>query len=374
MPISIRDLLILSHIPGIGSNRLRALVNHFGDPHAVGSASARQLIRVEGIERKTALAVVSFFQGRASEAAERFASDQIARINGLGGRIVSYWDSDYPSNLKRIYDPPPLLFVRGEFTEVDSSSIAIVGTRNPSPYGTGLAERFATGIARLGLTVVSGLARGIDSTAHVATLRAHGRTIAVIGSGVDVIYPAENKPLAERIAEQGAVVSEYEMGAKPDAVNFPRRNRIISGMTLGTLVVETGHEGGAMITATTALDQNREVFAIPSAVTERRASGTNRLIKEGKALLTESVDDILGELGPRIKSLLKDRAAVPFEPPQDLTLFERRLYDVVNEDPVHIDLLAERAGLSASETLVHLLSLEFKGIVRQLPGKMFHRK
>ncbi len=145
-------------------------------------------------------------------------------------------------------------------------------------------------------------------------------------------------------------------------------------MTLGTLVVETGHEGGAMITATTALDQNREVFAIPSAVTERRASGTNRLIKEGKALLTESVDDILGELGPRIKSLLKDHAAVPFEPPQDLTLFERRLYDVVNEDPVHIDLLAERAGLSASETLVHLLSLEFKGIVRQLPGKMFHRK
>jgi len=373
MPVNIRDLLILSHIPGIGSNRLRALVNHFGDPHEVGRASAHQLIRVEGIERKTALAVVSFLRGPAAGAAERFANDQISRIDKLGGRIVSFWDPDYPSNLKRIYDPPPFLFVRGEFREADGSSIAIVGTRNPTPYGTGLGERFASDLARLGLTVVSGLARGIDTTAHAAVLRSHGRTIAVIGSGVDVIYPAENKPLAERIVEQGAVVSEYEMGAKPDAVNFPRRNRIISGMTLGTLVVETGLEGGAMITATIALDQNREVFAIPSAITERRVSGTNRLIKEGKALLTESVADILGELGPRIKALLKDRAAASPEPPQDLTLFERRLFDVMDENPAHIDLLAGRAGLSASETLVHLLSLEFKGIVRQLPGKMFLR-
>jgi len=221
---------------------------------------------------------------------------------------------------------------------------------------------------RMGLRVL------LESMDYDPRFSARGRTIAVIGSGVDVIYPPENKPLAGRIVEQGAVVSEYEMGAKPDAVNFPRRNRIISGMTLGTLVVETGHEGGAMITATTALEQNREVFAIPSAVTDKRASGTNRLIKEGKALLTESVDDILGELGPRIKALLNDHAAASFEPPHDLTLFERRLYDVMTEDPVQIDLLAERAGLSASETLVHLLSLEFKGIVRQLPGKMFNRK
>jgi DNA processing protein len=266
-----------------------------------------------------------------------------------------------------------MLFVRGGFSEIDNSSIAIVGTRCPTPYGTRMAERFAAGLAKLGLPVVSGLARGIDTSAHRAALREGGRTIAVIGSGVDVIYPSENKSLADHIVAHGAVVSECDMGAKPDAVNFPRRNRIISGISLATLVVETAPEGGAMITAGTALDQNREVFAVPGAVGESGRSGTHRLIKEGKALLVESIDDIIAELAPRLRNVVA-MAALPEKPPQpDLNLFERKLYDALGDDPLHIDVLAERTGLVPSDALVQLLSLEFKGVVRQLPGKMFAR-
>jgi DNA processing protein len=299
---------------------------------------------------------------------------QLARLNKVDARVVTFWDREYPSHLKKIYDPPPFLFVRGEFDERDSASIAIVGTRNPSPYGVHTAEQFATELARLGLTIVSGLARGIDTIAHRATVKAAGRTIAVIGSGVDVIYPPENKPLAERIFDQGAVVSEFVMGAKPDAGNFPRRNRIISGMTLGTLIIETGVDGGAMITASTALDQSREVFAIPSAVSAKRKSGTNFLIKDGRALLTETIEDILTELAPRLKGVLKDRGTVAPEAPADLTLFEKQIYDALQDEPVQIDVLAERAHMPTSDALVHLLSLEFKGAVRQMPGKMFLRR
>jgi len=287
---------------------------------------------------------------------------------------VSLWDSEYPSNLKKIYDPPIALFTRGTFDAKDAYSIAVVGTRDPTSYGVHVAERFATDLARKGLPVVSGLARGIDTAAHGATLRAHGRTIAVIGSGIDRIYPSENGPLAERITHSGAVVSEYEMGAKPDAVNFPRRNRIISGIALATIVVETGIEGGAMITATTALDQNRDVFAIPFAINDKRKSGTNLLIRESKAMLVECVDDILAELAPRLRGIISSPSPVQREAPVELSLFERRIYDVLPDDtPVHIDALAQRSGLSTSDTLVHLLSLEIKGIVRQTPGKMFSR-
>jgi DNA processing protein len=362
---------MLSQIPGIGCLRLRNLVDHFGEPQALASASVRQLCQVEGVDRRAALAIAQFARGNAAQAAGALADEQLRRLARVSGRIITIWDDEYPAHLEKIYDPPPFLFVRGNFIPVDDSSIAIVGTRTPTPYGGMVAERFAVGLAREGLTVVSGLARGIDTAAHAATLRAGGRTIAVIGSGIDVIYPAENKPLAGRVSEHGALVSEYLLGAKPDAMNFPRRNRIIAGISLGTLIVETGVEGGAMITATMALDQNREVFAIPSALHEKRISGTNRLIKEGKALLTESVDDILAELSPRLKGItprLPTRAA---HIQQDLTLFERRIYDAMDERPLHIDELASRTGLATGDTLVHLLSLEFKGAVRQMAGRMF---
>lgn len=370
-PFAPRDLIILSRIPGIGCLRLRNLVDFFGDPPALARASVRQLSRIEGMDLKTALGIVRFHRGMEVEAAGVYAEEQLRRLARVSGRVVTFWDGDYPECLKKIYDPPPFLFVRGGFAPIDNASVAIVGTRTPSPGGCVLAERFAAGLAGRGLTVVSGLARGIDTVAHCAALKAGGRTIAVIGSGIDVVYPAENAPLARRAAERGALVSEYMMGAKPDAVNFPRRNRIISGIALGTLIVETGIEGGAMITAMTALDQNREVFAVPSPVNGRRPSGTNRLIKEGKALLTESVEDILSELAPRLGDLCPAVPRPPVPTFHELSLFERRIVDVMEGEPLHIDQLAARAGLATGDTLVHLLSLEFKGVVRQMAGRMF---
>ncbi|HTO93882.1 MAG TPA: DNA-processing protein DprA, partial [Bacteroidota bacterium] len=302
--------------------------------------------------------------------AARFADDQRERSEKAGARAVTLWDPAYPPSLRNIYDPPPLLFVRGTLREEDSSAIAVVGTRRPSPYGLLMAERFALALAGLGLPVVSGLARGIDSAAHAASVRSGNRTLAVIGSGIDIIYPAENRGLAEKIAMCGAVLTELPFGSKPDAANFPRRNRIVSGMSLATLVIETPPGGGAMITAGMALDQGREVFAVPSAVSTAKRSGTNLLIKEGKAKLTESVDDILEELAPRLSRFPRRS---PGANAADVTLFERTLLDAIGEDPVHVDALAARARMAVPDALVHLLSLEFKGAVRQMPGKRFVR-
>jgi DNA processing protein len=298
---------------------------------------------------------------------------QLSRLNKSGGRIVTFWDADYPANLKRIYDPPPYLWILGTLQPRDASGLAIVGTRSPTPYGIQVADRMSAGLASLGLPIVSGLARGIDTAAHGAAVRVGGRTIAVIGSGIDVIYPPENRGLSQSILREGAIISEFEMGTKPDAVNFPRRNRLVSGIPLGVLVVETGPEGGAVITAHLALDQGREVFAIPSPVREGVRSGTNSLIREGKALLVESPDDIISELSPRLGISIGggDRNIARTQP--DLTLFERRVHDALGETPTHVDEISSRAGLSPSDTLVHLLTLEFKGVVRQMAGKLFAR-
>ena len=373
MEIDVRTILTLSTIPGIGPNRLRALVTHFEDPAAVAKASAKQLAAVDGIEKKLALAIVSFFRNSGPAKARRFVDGQLSRLNKVDGRLLTYWEKEYPAYLKKIYDPPPFLFVRGNFTDNDTCSIAIVGTRSPSAYGTQMTERFSSALAKLGLPIISGLARGVDTSAHSAALKAGGRTIAILGSGVDVIYPPENKHLCERIIAQGALASEFVMGTTPDAGNFPRRNRIISGIAIATLVVETGIEGGAMITATTACDQNRDIFAIPSAVNDKRRSGTNLLIKQGRAILTESVDDIVAELGPRLRNVLGVRKEFKREAPPDLTVFEQHVYDTLGDEPIHIDAVAEQARLSISDALVQLLSLEFKGAVRQMPGKMFVR-
>ena len=371
--ISIFDLLVLSSIPGVGSGRLRMLISRFETIEDLSSASPKEISGIDGFSKNLALQVTHFLKGSLRDEAQKNAEQQLSRINKIGGKIIPWWDHSYPDLLKKIYDPPAYLYIHGEFAESDAYAIAIVGTRSPTAYGIAMTERFGYEIALKGITVVSGLARGIDTIAHQSALKAGGRTIAVIGSGLDRMYPPENKSLAERIVEQGAVISEFPMGAKPDAVNFPKRNRIVSGLSLGTLVIESAIDGGALITATTALDQNREVFAVPGNINSKRSHGVNHLIKNGRAKLVESFEDIAAELQVKLRPILQ---AIPGERPKplpDMTLFEQSIYNLLNEQPRQIDSISEESSLSISDTLVNLLNLEFKGLVKQLPGKMFIR-
>lgn len=371
--LSVFDLLVLSQIPNVGLNRLRLLTAEFDSFSGIAGASVRDIAAIGGFGKKLATQTAYFFRNAKFDAARRHAEQQLSCLNKIEGTIITFWDRSYPEILKKIYDPPILLFARGTIDRRDNYSLAIVGTRTPSEYGSAMSERFSREFSRLGITVVSGLARGVDTRAHQAALKAGGRTLAVIGSGIDVIYPPENKSLAGRIAENGAVVSEYEMGAKPDAMNFPRRNRIISGLSLGTLIIETDLGGGAMITATTALDQDREVFAIPGMITARRSRGCNALIKDGRAKLVESLDDILVELSTKLKPLIKSSPQEEGHARPELTPAERKVLNVFGDSPLHIDAIAELAEFSISDTLVTLLSLEFHGEIRQLPGKIFSR-
>lgn len=371
--INVKDLLILSCIPGIGHNRLRSLVTHFKNSTDALNSSAREIINIEGFNKKLAVTISAFKKSGDYHKAEQYAVHQLSKMNKSDGRIITLWDDEYPDLLKKIYDPPCYLFIKGNLKKEDKYSIAIVGTRNPSTYGVTMTEKFTQELARLGITIVSGLARGIDSVAHSSALKVGGRTIGVTGSGIDVIYPPENKNLYSRIAQSGGVISEYAMGTKPDAGNFPRRNRIVSGMTLGTIVVETGIDGGAMITANTALDQNRDVFAVPGLITDVRALGCNTLIRDGRAKLITSVDDVLSELSTKLKPLFREVTKHEKKLDISLSLFEKKIYDVLNDEPIHIDLLAGKSDMPTSDALVNLLSLEFKGLVKQLPGKMFVR-
>ena len=370
---SVFDLLLLTQIPGIGPNRLRVLVSRFGEPSNIFSAAAKELSQVEGFSKKLASEVTGFLKSDKLDDAKQFAERQLSKLNKAEGKIITFWDKQYPELLKRIDDPPVMLFMKGELDEMDSYSLAIVGTRMPSTYGTAMAEKFSEDLSRLGITIVSGLARGIDTTSHFAAIKSGGRTIAVIGSGIDVIYPPENKKLSEQLICQGALISEFPMGAKPDAVNFPRRNRIISGLSLGTIVIETDVDGGAMITAAMALNQNREVFAVPGNLDSKRSKGCNVLIKNGQAKLVESVEDILTELASKLRPILKKSDKIAPKPAVELTLFEQNIFNALSEVPLHIDVITEKTALSTAEALVQLLNLEFKGLVKQLPGKMFIR-
>ena len=357
-------LIALSLVPGVGPGRIRALVAACGSATAVLAASRRALAEVPGIGPRTAAAIAGF-----DDFAE--VDKQMRRAEQSRAVLVPSWDVRFPRLLREIYDPPVFLWMRGDLLSADERAIAIVGTRRASDYGRRLAETFATGLAERGFTIVSGLAYGIDVVAHRAAVNAGGRTLAVLGSGVDRIYPARHTRLAQAIEQQGAILSEYPLGAAPDAPNFPRRNRIISGLSLGTLVVEAFETGGALITARLAVEQNREVFAIPSAVHSLSGIGTNRLIQRGHARLVLSVDDILDELGLLQPGLAE--TAPPRPSAGDLPPIEQQLYAALEAEPKHIDAICAHTGLDASTALVYLLSLEFKGLVRQLAGKQFHR-
>lgn len=358
-----RALVALSLVPGVGPGRVRALLAAFGRAEAVLATPVSRLVRAEGVGRQTAEAIRAWDDWGAADA-------QFRRAEAVGARLVAFADAEYPDLLRRIYDPPAYLWVRGHLTEADALAVAIVGTRRASEAGRRAAEAFARDLAEAGATVVSGLAYGVDVAAHRAALAAGGRTVAVLGSGVDRIYPSRHGPVVRQILDEGAgaLVSEFPLGTAPDAANFPRRNRIVSGMSLATVVAEAHEAGGAQLTAALALEQNREVFAVPASVFSE-GQGTNRLIQRGHAALAVSAADVLAAIAPQAG--IAPPAAPPA--PAPLTGVEKRLVDVLGPEPRPLDAVCDAAGLDASTALVYLLQLEFRGVVRQLQGKQFYR-
>ena len=358
----IHSLLLLTSVPGIGSFRIRKLISHFNSPSAVLKAHPQAIAKVAGIDKILAQNV---FKKNEPD----FADYQIQTCRKLNINILTFFDEQYPAVLKEIPDPPIILFIKGTIVPEDFISLGVVGTRMPSDYGRRATEKLTRELVRSGFSIVSGLARGIDTVAHQTCVKLGARTLAVLGSGLDIIYPPENKNLARSIIDNGAVITELPCGSKPDAVNFPKRNRIISGLSLGILVVEAGEKSGALITATSALNQNREVFAVPGNLFSLRNLGSNRLIKEG-AKLVQSIDDILVEFEGRLKPLILEKSNFKTQP-KDLSESEKKIWDVLSDKPVHIDLIAQQTGISTPEVLSILLTLELKNIVIQQSGKMF---
>lgn len=341
-------------VKGIGPMKVRALLDHFGDLEAAWFADASDL-RQAGIDRR---ALKSLLKVRS----QLDLDAELERLAGHHIRALTWQDPDYPSHLLQIPDPPPVLYLRGRLTPEDDWAVAVVGTRRASAYGKTVTERLVTDLAVNHVTIVSGLARGIDGEAHQAALKAGGRTIAVLGCGLDLIYPPEHHRLARDILENGAIVSEYPLGTRPEAGNFPPRNRIISGLSLGVLVVEAGLKSGALITADYAADQGRDVFAVPGNLFARSSVGTNRLIQDGAKLVT-GAEDVLEELNlMMVAQQVEVRAVVPE------TEAEALLLRYLSLDPVHVDEIALRAGLPIADVTSNLALMELKGMVRQEGG------
>ncbi|MBC8264226.1 MAG: DNA-protecting protein DprA [Anaerolineales bacterium] len=334
--------------------KFRALLNHFGDLEEAWRADAREL-KEAGLDQR---ALSNFMTMRSTISLD----GEMEKIERQGAKVLTWDDPAYPPRLLNIYNPPPVIYVKGDILEEDQWAVAVVGTRVATVYGKEVARQIAGGLARNGLTIVSGLARGIDSEAHRAALDAGGRTIAVLGSGVDVIYPAESRKLAQAVINRGALVSEYAMGVQPEASNFPPRNRIISGLSLGVVVVEAGERSGALITADFALEHGREVFAVPGNIFRKKSMGTNKLIQQGaKPVL--SVEDILEELN---LTMVSQQAEVRAVVPENET--EAALLEYITADPVHVDEIGQKSGLPISQVSSTLALMELKGMVRQVGG------
>jgi len=325
-------------VDGIGVGRIKNLLAKFHSTDKVLSASVNELMDVDGLSLNLAQRIQRINDHRSE--IENILNDELESLFKINGSLITLWDSEYPTLLRKIYDPPILLYTRGKFNDSDDYSIAVVGTRQPTNYGKIQAEKIVSDLADQKITIVSGMARGIDSIAHRTALKNKSRTIAVLGSGLNVIYPPENKKLYDEISESGVVITEYSLDTKPDAVNFPKRNRIISGLSLGCVVIETGITGGAMQTAALALDQGREVFAIPGNLGIRQSEGTNLLIQRGEAELIRSAEDILIELELKLKPVIGKN--IP-RPDIELNLFEEQILTHLNNEPLQIDLLASKA-------------------------------
>jgi DNA processing protein len=357
--------LALGLVPGVGSILIKRLLDRFKTPEAVFRAPIKELLKIEGLGAKVAGEIQ---RGPLEEGVRR----EFSLLEEVGGKVITLKDDDYPKRLKDIYDPPALLYMRGELRSEDELAIAIVGSRKTSPYGRWFTEKIGQELALHGITVVSGMARGIDSVAHKGALQGGGRTIAVLGCGVDVIYPSENRNLFYQIIERGAVLSEFPMGSPPEGGHFPRRNRIISGLSLGAVIVQASAKSGSLITAGYALEQGREVFAVPGNVGAEGSRGTNRLIKEG-AKLVDSTEDILEEILPQWKRG-KETTPPAGTPVPDLSGEEKALYTLLGETPLHIDAIIRETQLDPGKVSSLLLNLELKGLIDQWPGKCFSKK
>ncbi len=355
--------IALSLIEDIGPVMAKRLINIFQKPERIFNATEHELRDIEGIGDKRIKAIREFRRWKDVE-------ETIRRCRDLDISIITLNDPVYPENLKNINDPPSVLYIRGSPQERDRYAVAIVGSRRPTEYGRRVAEKLSRDLAELGITIVSGLARGIDTVAHSGSLKSGGRTIGVFASGLDRVYPPENKGLVRRIMEGGYVVSEFPPGTPPNRENFPRRNRLISGLSLAVVVVEAGAESGALITAATGLDQGREIFAVPGSILSKNSAGTNNLIKRGAKPVT-SVEDIIEELAPALKGLsgYKKRKEKVWE--LEFTDKERDIIKIITEEPLHIDDIARRSKRPVSEVAAILLDLELKGVVRQIEGKRF---
>ena len=368
------EWVALSLTPGLGPTRSRKLVERFGNPEAVFRASLTEL---EGAGIK-AVSAQSVATGKSAE----LAREEIARAAAAGATLLSVEDDLYPRRLKEIYDPPLILYVRGNPEVLIQPGIAMVGTRHPTPYGSGMAERLACDLAAQGLVIISGMARGVDTASHRGAIAAKGKTIAVFGTGIDVIYPKENSRLSEQIlALGGALITEFALGTFAAPQNFPIRNRILSGMSVGVLVVEAAEYSGTRITARLALEQNRDVFAVPGNVTNKNSWGPNTLIKQG-AKLVATWEDVWEDLPTEVKLALtrpaspesQSASSAPLFPDDGLPPHEKRILSLLKADEAkHIDELVEKleTEMSPSEIFAALFELELTGKVRQMPGKNF---
>ena len=363
---TLRDMLSLMSAPRVGTVKLGKLLKKFGDPAGVLSAGYERLADTNLLKADQ----IDWITG--SRWDEGLIDRQLEAMAETSTRGMFIWDDDYPEWLRQIYDAPPLLFVRGDPSRLAATCVGIVGTREPTSVGRNAARDIASELAAAGICVVSGMALGIDAAAHEGALEAGGATCAVLGSGVDILYPQQNEKLAARIMERGCIISEYRMGTPPEARNFPRRNRIISGLSRGVLVVEAPRKSGALLTAGYALEQNRDVFAVPGDPSWPSRKGSNELIRDG-ARLVQSASDILSELGMHMPGMKSTGTGgdgdVQKLPP--LSREEKLVYDGLGYEACHVDELADRLEMDVSQVLGVLLRLDMKNLIREHPGKLY---
>jgi DNA processing protein len=363
---TMRDALLLSMVPGVGPRLYRQLVEHFGSPASVLDAGKDALAQLPGIGKKAIHALTV-------ESKKIDVDAELLQCHQHGIEVIDFRSPSYPANLAEIYDPPAILFRKGTWNPANQIAIAIVGTRHASNYGIRQAERIASGLARAGVTIVSGLARGIDAAAHRGALSAGGETLAVLGGGLLNMYPPEHADLANQIVAQGCLLSEMPPLSAPRSSSFPRRNRIISGICLGVVVVEAAERSGSLITARHAMEQNREVFAVPGSVELRVSKGPHQLIRDG-ATLVETIDDILEQLGPLIKPIKMQDDTVVHNPAElQLDDQQRVILDAIDVEPTAIDTIVNRTELPVNRVLASISILEMRHLIRRVSGSSVAR-